>query len=244
MAEDIVDCTIAQEMNHCVQTLLGDDPGDSNKRTDTERISVASDKNAGLFTTDDYKKVMWCKYIGDPVVIKIKCGTYCYARIKCGVSHGRAVDEKFQAGSFCKIAEGKKQCPPPHECYQQPLEDNPNIASVTRVKNHTGTVGTAYKKRKTFRALERAEFERDDDDNLLMAHSTEDQLMAKVAELDKESENTIKSGHKTAQYKQTGTRSPQSAGGSGSGSSIGGFFGGIFNFFKCLFGSKNCKRGK
>ena len=224
----VVDCTVTEKMDHCIQTLMGwessgkytYEKGDSQEEKYTKRSVTVGES--------------WCAYIGNPIVMKLKCGTYCYARIKCGVRYVRDTDTKFEAGSFCQIKKGGTQCPDPGQCYGQPKDQIPNIASVTRVKDHTGIINRESKAREK---IEKKELELDDEDNQAMAHSTAPELMKLIAKRESVSEG-MHQGHQERDEAVSST----TRGGSKRSRRTGGLFGGIGNFFRCLFKRDPCHR--
>ena len=176
---------------------------------------------------------MVCNYIGDPIIIKMKqnCGTYCYAGIKCSVLHAREHDKTFEAGAFCKT-EGET-CPNPAECFSQSREDNPVIENVTRVKHTSGI--TSY----TSEEIEAKELK--GSDNMSAPHSTADEQIKLARERDAEHKEAQERVNRLKNKKQDSSRNGNT--GSTVGKKSGGsIFGGVFNFFRCLFKSPNCNK--
>ena len=131
---------------------------------------------------------MACNYTSDPIVIKMKekCGTYCYAGIKCTAGHAISHDDTFVAGAFCKT--NGKTCPSAVECYEQSKTQSPKIKDVRRDK-HTAAIISF-----TSEEIEAKELKPSDD--IAGPHTTSAEQIQLIREREAKHKERVKEGKK------------------------------------------------
>ncbi len=198
-----------------------------------ELIGLLQSKGPDRIKTDDSGNMV-CKYISDPIIIKMKgnCGNYCYAGVQCRLKTAKQYEETFSVGSgaFCKTDHSKK-CPDPVTCFRQSKSQSPKIQNVQRATDHTAAI-TSY----TSADIEAKELTRSDD--MVAPHGTANEQI----ELARKNEAAYEADVQEANMANESKTETTSKGSKTKKSGGGGIFGGIFNFFRCLFGSDSCKR--
>ena len=179
-----------------------------------EFVSVVISEDSGYTQNPD----TGCKYMESPVVIRLPkaCGnsqgTYCYGGIKCRVDSADSIN----AHTFCKANRSGK-CPDPVECYRENSSNLQNKLKISQVKEHGGI------QRNTLLPEDEAQ------------RTSFTQNLSRQQEIQKQNEEELQRWREEAgsDVRKKAKKKAKSG---------GSIFGGVFNFFRCLFKSPNCNK--